>query len=429
MQCIAKNLVRNLGQGLSQSIAFALLTLFLFGCNGGSDTAPYKDPVPPNNSPSSQRAPLISGSPATTAPVSTQYDFTPTASDPNGDALTFQIVSAVALPSGMTFSTTNGRLRWMPTTAQSGMTVANIVISVSDGTQSSSLPAFSITATPPANRPPTITGTPKRSVQATVQYRFQAFGADPDTASSALRYSIQNAPIWADTTNFATTGLLVGTPTVQQVGTLYSRITISVSDGALTTSLPAFSILVTAFGNDAPDISGTPPTTAVVDQAYGPFTPTASDPNGNALTFSIAGKPSWATFNPANGALSGTPRAGDAGVYSGIVISVNDGQATVSLDAFTIRVSQIGMGVATLSWTAPTMNTDNTPLTDLAGYRIYYGTDQAALYQEIPIDIPVSQLTHQITNLDSGTYFFSVTARNSVGVESELSNVVSKTIQ
>jgi hypothetical protein len=75
------------------------------------------------------------------------------------------------------------------------------------------------------------------------------------------------------------------------------------------------------------------------------------------------------------------------------------------------------------------MNTDNTPLTDLAGYRIYYGTDQAALYQEIPIDIPVSQLTHQITNLDSGTYFFSVTARNSVGVESELSNVVSKTIQ
>jgi hypothetical protein len=87
------------------------------------------------------------------------------------------------------------------------------------------------------------------------------------------------------------------------------------------------------------------------------------------------------------------------------------------------------MGVATLSWTVPTMNTDNTPLTDLSGYRIYCGTDQAALLQETPIDIPASELSHQITNLDSGTYFFSVTALNSAGVESDLSNVVSKTIQ
>jgi hypothetical protein len=283
-----------------------------------------------------------------------------------------------------------------------------------------------VTAAP--NRAPTITGVPRTSVQSGVQYTFQAVGADLDVGST-LVYSIQNAPVWADTTLFATTGRLVGTPGTQHVGTTFSRITISVSDGVLTASLPAFSILVTAVGNNAPTISGAPAATAVVGQAYVPFTPTAADPDGNALTFSIANRPTWASFDAANGRLSGTPPDGSAGIYPGIVISVSDGQVMASLPVFTITVNQIGTGTATLSWTAPTMNTDNTPLTDLAGYRIYYATSASALSQGTIVDLGSSVISHPITNLNSGTYYFAVTARNLVGVESDLSNVVSKTIQ
>jgi hypothetical protein len=353
------------------------------------------------------------------------YDFTPTATDADGDTLTFQLSS---LPTGATFSATTGRLRWMPTATQVGTNVTNIVMTVSDGGRTAALPAFSITVMAAPNQAPTITGTPSTAVQAGRTYDFAPTGRDPEGAT--LIYSIAGMTAamdsWAD---FNTaTGRLTGAPTTANLGT-YSRIVITVSDGTLTASLPAFSIIVTAAGNNAPTISGTPATTAVIGQAYVPFVPTASDADGNILTFSITNMPSWATFNAANGSLSGTPPVGAAGVYPGIVISVNDGQATVSLPVFTITVSQIGTGVATLSWMAPTMNTNNTPLMDLAGYRIYYGTNQSSLMQETSIDVPVGLLSQQITNLNSGLYYFAVTARNSAGVESDLSSIVSKTIQ
>jgi|ERR1700733_1428181 len=86
-----------------------------------------------------------------------------------------------------------------------------------------------------------------------------------------------------------------------------------------------------------------------------------------------------------------------------------------------------GVGQATLSWTAPDENTDGTPLTNLAGYRIYYGTVADVLDQVI--DIPsVGITTYVVENLNAGTYFFSIRAYNSAGAESALSNVVSDTI-
>lgn len=103
--------------------------------------------------------------------------------------------------------------------------------------------------------------------------------------------------------------------------------------------------------NQPPVISGTPATSVVAGTAYS-FTPTASDPNGDSLTFSIANKPGWASFSILTGMLSGTPAAANVGSYSGIVISVTDGIAVVSLPAFSITVSPVtgatGSGGGTL---------------------------------------------------------------------------------
>jgi hypothetical protein len=88
---------------------------------------------------------------------------------------------------------------------------------------------------------------------------------------------------------------------------------------------------------------------------------------------------------------------------------------------------QEGVGQATLSWTAPDENTDGTPLINLAGYRIYYGTSADALDQVV--DIPsVGVTTYVVANLMTGTYYFSIRAYNSTGAESALSNIVSDTI-
>jgi hypothetical protein len=85
-------------------------------------------------------APLISGSPQKSATAGIQYSFRPAAEDPDGDTMQFNISGK---PDWATFNKTNGRLYGTPTANHVGRH-ANIVISVSDGKTSSSLPAFAI---------------------------------------------------------------------------------------------------------------------------------------------------------------------------------------------------------------------------------------------------------------------------------------------
>ncbi|MGA8706141.1 MAG: Calx-beta domain-containing protein [Steroidobacteraceae bacterium] len=81
----------------------------------------------------------------------------------------------------------------------------------------------------------------------------------------------------------------------------------------------------------------------------------------------------------------------------------------------------------TLSWLAPTENTDGTALTNLAGFHIYYGTSESNLTEEISIGT-IGQLTCVIDELSSGTWYFEVVAVNSSGNQSGPSTTVSATI-
>lgn len=83
-------------------------------------------------------------------------------------------------------------------------------------------------------------------------------------------------------------------------------------------------------------------------------------------------------------------------------------------------------GSATLSWTAPATNADGTPLTDLAGYKIHYGTTSGSYTQSLSVG---NVTTYMLTNLTDGlTYYFVTTAVNTSGGESGFSNQVSKAI-
>jgi hypothetical protein len=362
------------------------------------------------------RAPTISGTPAAAVTVGQAYSFRPTASDPDGQSLTFAIANA---PAWADFNAATGVLSGTPGSTHVGQTT-NIVITVSDGQASASLPAFSITVLA-ANSPPRISGTPTTSVTVGQAYSFTPTASDGD-AGQTLTFSIANRPAWAAFSS--ATGRLSGTPAA--AGT-FSNVVISVSDGAATATLPAFTITVAA-ANRAPVISGTPTTSVTAGQAYS-FTPTASDPDsGQTLTFSVAGAPSWAAFNTSTGRLSGTPTASQVGTYSGIVITVTDGTLSASLPAFSITVADIQTGSATLSWTPPTLNEDGTPLTNLRGYRVYYGTSSANL--GTVVDIPNAGTTSAvIENLSPATWYFALKAYNTSNVESSLSNIASKTIQ
>jgi hypothetical protein len=178
--------------------------------------------------------------------------------------------------------------------------------------------------------------------------------------------------------------------------------------------------------NMAPTISGSPLTTVLQNSAYS-FAPTASDANNDPLTFSISGKPSWASFNTTTGALTGTPGAADVGTYSNIQISVSDGKASTALAMFSIAVGATATGAATLSWTPPTMNTDGTVLTGLAGYRIYWGTAQNNYTNSKTLNGP-GLSSAVIDQLTPATWFFVMTTLDSSGNESAYSNVATKTV-
>jgi Putative Ig domain len=361
--------------------------------------------------------PLIGGTPAGTVVANTAYAFTPTASDPEGSRLSFDVQNR---PAWAAFDASSGRLTGTPTDAQVGV-YGNIIIGVTDGTTFTSLAPFAIDVTDAPNAAPAIAGAPPPSVTEGQAYSFAPAATDPD--GDVLAFSIQNRPVWA--TFSPSSGRLYGTPGSTHVGS-YSDIVISVSDGVASTALPSFAIQVTEAPNRAPILSGTPSTTAVATKLYA-FTPTASDADGDRLTFSISGKPAWAGFDSVTGQLSGTPSSTAVGTYSGIVISASDGQATTSLPSFAIRVDAPGQGAVTLSWQAPTRNADGTPLIDLVGFEVHYGQSAGQYSQSLAL--PSADLTSvTIEDLAPATWYFAVKAVNSAGVQSNFSNEATKTI-
>jgi hypothetical protein len=89
----------------------------------------------------SNSPPTISGSPPTSARAGQPYAFRPSAADADGNSLTFGIKGK---PAWATFDSTDGTLSGTPADTDVGLS-SSVVISVSDGTATTSLPAFSIT--------------------------------------------------------------------------------------------------------------------------------------------------------------------------------------------------------------------------------------------------------------------------------------------
>jgi len=80
----------------------------------------------------------------------------------------------------------------------------------------------------------------------------------------------------------------------------------------------------------------------------------------------------------------------------------------------------------TMDWEAPTVRADGTPLGDLSGFKVHYGTAPGNYSTSVDIGLATTCL---IEDLPIGsTYFFVVTAYDASGNESELSNEISMDI-
>ncbi|MBS0377938.1 MAG: putative Ig domain-containing protein [Proteobacteria bacterium] len=365
----------------------------------------------------------IGGKPPSTIAAGTAYAFTPTATDSAGKKLTYTVTNK---PAWASFNSATGKLSGTPAAANVGK-YSNIAISASDGTAYAML-WFSITVQAGSGGGGgsggtlTITGSPPSSVSAGSAYSFTP--TTTDAAGRTITFSVVNKPSWA--TFSAKNGQLSGTPATANVGT-YSNIAIAASDGS-TSALLWFSIKVNAAGGGSPTvtITGTPPASVAAGSGYS-FTPTAKDSAGKTLSFSVTNKPSWATFSIATGQLSGTPPS--AQTDASITISASDGTASAALAPFTISVTSApASGSATLAWTDPTLNTNGSALTNLAGIHIYYGPSQSSMSSMVTV-ASTTQTSYTVTGLGTGTWYFGATAYTTSGTESAISQIGSKTIQ
>jgi len=170
--------------------------------------------------------------------------------------------------------------------------------------------------------------------------------------------------------------------------------------------------------DSAPVLTGIRYVSATLDAEF-VFQPTAWDPDDDPLHFSIENQPAWVQFDELTGMLTGVPEAGDLGTSFDVVIGASDATSTAYLD-LTIQVVDATTHSVTLVWYPPTENEDSTPLMDLAGYRIRYGPEPEDFSYEI--DIPNPGITaYVVQGLVSGTHYFTLSAYNTVGVESEAS--------
>ena len=229
---------------------------------------------------------------------------------------------------------------------------------------------------------------------------------------------------------FRRTGLLIiallfeGCSGTQHTGSAAS------TTGSSTSTTPASSSSSSGSSSNAAaaiTLQGLPPTSATVGTGYA-FQPVVS-PSNAGITFTAAGLPAWLSFDANTGALSGTPAIKDEGTTGHITIAASNGSSRASLTPFTIQVrgAASAMEAIKLSWAAPTKNADGTPVTDLAGYHIYYGPSASELTKTINV-VGAESTTYVVEGLTSGTYYFSLVAYNSTGLDSGWSNVAEKTI-
>jgi hypothetical protein len=308
------------------------LAVSLVGC-GGSDGSSGST----STTMSTTTQPFImDGVPLTMVRAGSDYSYRPSPTNPSGRVLSYNVVNK---PDWATFNEATGELSGTPQESDVGSS-SNIEIGVFDGTTTATVGPFQIRVISefrPSTAMPSLalalSGTPAGNVTAGQPYSFRP--GVVNAGDQSLSFSILNRPTWA-VFNTAT-GLLAGTPKSDNVGT-YSNIVISVSAAGVPVSLSPFTIQVQAAGSEAPTISGSPPPTVAAGGTYS-FTPTATDPSGNALTFSILNAPAWTSFNASTGKLSGVaPSSSSAQLYSNIVISVTNGTSSDSLAPFSIDV-------------------------------------------------------------------------------------------
>ncbi len=267
-----------------------------------------------------------------------------TASDPEDDPLTFALVN----PIDNATVNTEGNLSWTPSNTQAG--VYNIIVSVTDGTNTVNDTA--VVTVVNVNIPSEFTSTlPDTSIKEgkNLAFTYTASNEDMDDLTFALVNPIDGMIVDPD-------GCLSWTPTYEQEGNYEVIVSVTDSDTTITDTAS----VIVEDGNKPPSFVNTIYYTIVVEGSLLTHTYTASDPEDDALTFSMGNSDIDGATIDSNGEFSWRPTILQRGDHI-IVVSVTDGNSIVN-DTSNVKVIERNYGPIFTSVLPDTTINENTLL-------------------------------------------------------------------
>ncbi|WP_434950134.1 Ig-like domain-containing protein [Shewanella sp. HL-SH4] len=273
------------------------------------------------------KAPTITSTPITSIAEGSVYSYTFSATDVDpGDTLT---LSALTLPSWLSFNVTTGVLNGTATNEEVGTHA--VTLRVADTAGLTADQSFSITVTN-VNDAPIIGSTPITSIAEGSVYSYTFLATDADSGDT-LTLNAVVLPSWLSFN--VTTGVLSGTPTSAEVGT--HEVTLRAIDVAGLTADQSFSITVTNV-NDAP-IANSASVTLSEDSSV-MIILTAEDLDNDQLTYDVVNMPVSGTLEQHGTAWLYTPEKDFNGKDS-ISFTAKDAELTSEAASITINVTAI----------------------------------------------------------------------------------------
>ncbi len=247
--------------------------------------------------------------------VGAQYIYDVEAIHPSDLPISFVLDQA---PTGMTIDPATGVIQWTADTNQIGTHSATIT--VSDGLGQTDSASFNIEVTPDLTQAPDIVSLPNTKAYVDKLYLYQPEISDPQ--NQTISYSLEQAP--EDMVINADTGLIQWIPTAEVGAPVTVVLRVSNEFGKYNEQSYGLDVVV----NSAPVISGSVVSQAMVNHTYS-MTLTASDEDGDELTFSTENEPVGFLVNSTSGAVSWQPTADQIGEHT-VTILVTDGHVTSS---------------------------------------------------------------------------------------------------
>jgi PKD repeat protein len=243
--------------------------------------------------------------------------FSVSATDPDGDAITY---SVEGLPSGAVFASQS--FSWTPSYQQAN--TYQVTFIASDG-KSQDSETVTITVNN-VNQPPVLAAISNKSVHVKNLLTFPVSATDPD--GDSITYLVEGLPsgaIFAGQT-------FSWTPSDQQANTY--QVTFIASDGK---SQDSETVTITVNNVNQPPVLAAIGNKSVSENSALSFSVSATDPDGDAITYSADGLPSGAVF--ASQSFNWTPTYAQAGTYQ-VTFIASDAQSQDS-ETITITVNNV----------------------------------------------------------------------------------------